>query len=305
MKKTSLLVVIVLVAAVLSISGCVKDHDESTPKLIFRFRFDSTQARLNNLGEPSNLADGNAAQSPLFNIMSAHYLELAPTAFTALGRGTVLYYAPETIAGGKTAIDFDKSNFAGNGETFLTVPIKDIAVGEYEWLRISLAYQNYDIKYYLDTVINNIHFKEELPGTIASFIGYNTYINNYTIKNQNFTINANKKQGFWGFETSLYYAMTDYSFNTSGQAPEGSTTVVNPLFASSPVPQGSCVVTAAFSPGKLKITGKETTDIVIEISLSVNKSFEWTEVITDGRWEPAKGEQVVDMGIRGMIPKIQ
>ena len=68
---------------------------------------------------------------------------------------------------------------------------------------------------------------------------------------------------------------------------------------------GSCVVTAAFTPGKLRITGTETKDIVITVSLSTNKSFEWNEVVADGRWEPGKGETVVDMGIRGMLPKIQ
>ena len=65
------------------------------------------------------------------------------------------------------------------------------------------------------------------------------------------------------------------------------------------------MVTAAFAPSKLKITGKETEDIVVQVSLSTNKSFEWKEVVADGKWEPAKGEQVVDMGIRGMIPTIK
>jgi ribosomal protein L13 len=65
------------------------------------------------------------------------------------------------------------------------------------------------------------------------------------------------------------------------------------------------VVTAAFAPGKLKITGKETADIVVEVVLSTNKSFEWKEVVQDNKWEPGKDEQVVDMGIRGMIPKIR
>jgi hypothetical protein len=66
-------------------------------------------------------------------------------------------------------------------------------------------------------------------------------------------------------------------------------------------------VTAAFVNGagnKLVITGNETSDIVVEVSLSTNKSFEWTEVVADGKWEPSKGEQVVDMGIRGMVPRI-
>jgi hypothetical protein len=30
-----------------------------------------------------------------------------------------------------------------------------------------------------------------------------------------------------------------------------------------------------------------------------------TKGVAYGRWEPGKGEQVVEMGIRGMIPKIQ
>jgi len=96
-----------------------------------------------------------------------------------------------------------------------------------------------------------------------------------------------------------------YPFITSGQAPEGATTVVNPIFSTSPIPQGSCVVTGAFVPGKLTVTGNESGDIIIEVSFSTNKSFEWQDVVPDGRWEPSKGEQVVDMGIRGMIPTVK
>jgi len=287
-------------------SSCKKEKSNSNqPKLVLKFKFDPTQARLNNAGQPQPLPAGHAGQSPTFNKMSAHYVELAPTALTALGTGAVLYRAPETTAGGSNAIDFDKSSFAGNNETFFSVPIKDITPGDYEWLRISLAYQNYDIKYYIDTVISGIPIQQEFPGTVASFIGFNTYIKNYTIKNQSVAVNANKKQGYWGFETVVNFGGGSYPYSTTGQAPDGATTVVNPLFATSPIPPGSCVVTAAFTPGKLKITGNETSDVVIEVSLSVNNSFEWIEVINDGKWSPSKGESVVDMGIRGMIPKIQ
>ncbi|HRF27729.1 MAG TPA: hypothetical protein PKW54_10325, partial [Ferruginibacter sp.] len=104
----------------------------SEPKLIFKFKFDSTQVRLNNIGQPSSIPAGHAAQSPVFRSMSAHYLELAPTALTALGSGKVLYHAPEVNTGGANAIDFSQSNFAGNGETFLSVPIRDISPGTYE-----------------------------------------------------------------------------------------------------------------------------------------------------------------------------
>ncbi len=217
--------------------------------------------------------------------MSAHYVELAPTALTALGAGEVLYHAIETNAGGSMAIDFEKAKFAGNNETFLSIPIKDITPGQYEWLRVSLAYQNFDIKYYIDTVINGLTIQQEFPGTAAGFIGYNTYIKTLTIKNQSLAVNANKLQGFWGFETTVNFGVS-YTYTTSGQAPAGATTVPNPIFATSPIPAGSCVVTAAFvnaPSNKLTITGNETSDIVIEVSLSTNKSFEWTEVINDGK----------------------
>jgi len=310
MQETSLMknpkLLLLLATITIVFTQCKKEPNPvSTPKLVLKFKFDSTQVRLNNIGEPSTIAPGNAAQSPVFNKMSAHYIELAPNAFTALGGGTVLYKAPETTAGGANAIDFEKSAFAGNNEEFFSVPLKDMGAGEYEWLRLSLAYQNFDVKFYVDTVISGITIKQEFPGTAAGFIGFNTYIKNLTVKTQSIPVNASKKQGFWGFETTLSYNGVNYPFTANGQSPEGATTVVNPIFATSPIPQGSCVVTAAFTPGKLKITGNETQDIVVTISLSVNKSFEWHEVTADGRWEPGKGEQITDMGIRGMIPKIQ
>ena len=288
-------------------TSCQKSSDNPTPKLVFKFKFDSTQARLNNIGQPAGMPAGHAGLSPIFNKMSAHYVELAPTAITALGAGAVIYHATETTAGGSTAIDFEKANFAGNNEVFFSIPLSSVNPGEYEWLRVSLAYQNFDIKFYIDTVVSGITIKQEFPGTGAGFIGYNTYIKNLTIKNQTLAINANKAQGFWGFETSVNYMGITYPFTSSGQAPPGATTVPNPIFATSPIPAGSCVVTAAFvnSPtNKLKITGSETSDIVIEVSLSTNKSFEWIDIVPDGRWEPSKGESVVDMGIRGMIPRV-
>ena len=111
MKKLSGIVVIALFAV-----SCKKSADTNNagPDLIFTFKFDSTQQRLNNLGQPSVIPAGNAAQSPVFNTMSAHYIELAPAMFTPLGAGAVLYRAPETTAGGSSAIDFERSAFAGN-----------------------------------------------------------------------------------------------------------------------------------------------------------------------------------------------
>ena len=301
-----------LALVVLSSVGCKKQVDDpvpppapSTSNVVFKFKFDSTQVRLNNIGQPAPIAAGNAAQSPKFNNMSAHYVELAPSAFTALGAGEVLYKAPQTDAAGQTAIEFEKSKLAADNEIFFTMPIKDIKPGNYEWLRISLAYQNYDVKFRIDTTISGFPINQDFTGTVASFIGFNTYIKSHTIKTQSLTVNDNRKQGYWAFETTLSAFGMSKTLTGSGQAPDGATTVVNPLFASSPIPAGSCVVTAAFAPGKLTITGTEASDIVIEVSLSTNKSFEWQEIIHNGKWDGSKGEPVVDMGVRGMIPTIK
>lgn len=286
--------------------SCKKNETgNSSAKVIFKFKFDSTQVRLNNIGQPSTIPAGNAAQSGVMNKMSAHYIELAPGPLTLLGKGAVLYHAAETTAGGSNAIDFEKAPQAGNNEVFYEVPINKIAVGEYEWLRISLAYQNGDVKIRVDTTINGVSINQDLTATIASFLGFNSYIKTFTVKTQSIPVNGNRTQGFWGFETNVPVLGTNIPVAQSGQAPAGATTVVNPLFNTSPIPAGSCVVTAAFANGKLKITGNETKDIVVECSFSINKSVEWKDLNPNGKWEPLKGETLVDMGIRGLIPTIK
>ncbi len=290
-------------------AGCKKD-EPTGPKLIFKFRFDPTQERLGNLGQPTPLPAGHGGQSPSFNAMSAHYIELAPGALTPLGSGAVLYKAEETTAGGSTAIDFEKATLAKDGEVFFQMPLKDVTAGDYEYLRVSLAYQNYDVNLLVDTSVtyggSTYPIHQESPCTVASFIGFNTYVKTYKVKDQNITVNANKQQGYWGFEYSANFSGYPYNLLTSGQAPAGATTVVNTM-PGSPIPAGSCVVTGPFaSNSKLHITGNETNDIVVTVSLSTNKSFEWIEAGTpDGKWEPGKGETIVDMGIRGLIPSVQ
>jgi hypothetical protein len=292
MKKINLAIIFLSLMA-LAIS-CKKDKEEEPPsatevepKLIFKFKFDSTQVRLDNLGNPSTLPTGHGAQSPRFNKMSAHYIEMTPNQFTGLGAGAVLYHAPETNSGGATAIDFAQSNPVANNEAFYSIPLKDVASGTYEWLRVSLAYQNYGI----DLRYNWNGINLDITGTIASFIGYNTFINSFQINDSTLAVNSNRAQGFWAFE-SIYGTL-------QGQAPEGATTVPNPLFATSPIPAGSSLVTGDFET-PLVITGNEIEDIVVTVSLSTNKSFEWIENSTLGYFEPAAGDAVVDMGIRGM-----
>ena len=279
----------VVLVAIVSFSCSDKEEiiSSNNPQLIVKFKFDPNQARLDNFGQPANVASGNAAQSPIFNSISAHYFELAQNASTQLGEGAVLYHAPETTLGGQNAIDFSQSKIVGQDEVFLSIPLSQIANGNYKYVRVSLSYQNYNIG-----VLNNTIVYE---GTLESFVGFNNYITTHSIGNNVFPVNANKKQGYWAF------ALTDYPYATSGQAPDGATTVPNPIAATSPIPQGSCVVTGAFS-NNLVITGNETKNIEITLSLSINNSFEWEEITADGKYEPSIGETVVDMGLRGLLP---
>ncbi|HXB41008.1 MAG TPA: hypothetical protein VNZ49_10735 [Bacteroidia bacterium] len=299
------------------LNSCKKDTGPAatTPppaaRLRFVYKFDSTQVRLNNLGQVSTIPANHRAQSPKFNAMGAHYIEMATSDYTAVGGGTVLYVTPSVTTGITTgtytnAIDFNQQPVKGQGEELYSVPLSQVKPGTYKWLRVSLAYQNYDIRYKYTYMSSPFY----LTGTIASFIGYNTYINSYKIKTQTMAVNANKLQGYWGFETSYTINSVTTTTTSVGQAPAGSTTVVNPLFSSSPIPAGSCLVTGQFvnasgSPQLLTITGNETKDIVITVSLSTNNSFEWVEHTGDNWYEPAAGDTVVDMGVRGMIPFIQ
>jgi hypothetical protein len=288
---------VIILLAVLAFTACKKDKDQPAPKepmLVFRFKFDPTQQRLDNLGNPSVVPPNHGALSPSFNKMSAHYIELSPNEFTPLGSGTVVFHHDETTAGGATAIDFSKSVLAGNNQTFFSIPLKNVAAGSYKYLRVSLAYQNYDIQMRVAGF--------DMTGTLASFIGYNTYINSFKIKDSTVMLNANRMQGYWALEIHDFgIPLTNYV--VSGQAPEGATTVPNPVAATSPIPAGSCVVTGAFA-SPFVITGNETDDIIITVSLSTNNSFEWVEHSTTGIFEPTDGDTVVDMGIRGLIPLV-
>ena len=53
------------------------------------------------------------------------------------------------------------------------------------------------------------------------------------------------------------------------------------------------------------ITGNETEDKVLNLAFSINNSFEWKEKKKDGKYQPAIGEDVVDMGLRGLHPKLE
>jgi len=291
MKKLWLILVVAM-----GLSTACKKEDPAPPadsgqKLVFKYKFDPNQERLNNFGQPAEVPAEHGAQTPFFRGMSAHYIELAPSALTQLGAGEVVFFGPETTMGGSSAIDFAKSVIKGDGEVFFSVPLKNVTPGTYDWARVSLAYQNYDINFRWDGF--------DYIGSVASFVAYRTYIQKYKIKNQEVTINANKDQGYWGFEATFPGFGTYW---IDGQAP--ATTVPNPLFATSPIPPGSCVVTGPFDGG-LVITGNETKDIVVTLSFSIKNSFEWYDVDQNNIYETQAGDYPVDMGVRGLRTIIQ
>lgn len=294
-----------LFALTLLFSNCKKDDSSTGANLQFQFKFDATQERLNNIGLPAAIPAGHAAQSPDFQQMSVHYIELAPGALTALGKGAIVYHAEETSKGGEAAVDFDKAAKADENEIFTKISLKNVPPGTYEWVRASVTYQSYDVTFNINAVplVGDLLNQK---GRVASFVGFNTYLTTVTPKTKTLTVNDDKKQGFWVFETALTPPYDLYNDIYFGEAPAGATTVVNPLFASSPIPAGSCVVTGKFAQ-PLVVTGNETEDVLVTLSFSINNSFEWIDTNSNGQLDlygdgVTPAEQIVDMGLRGLIP---
>ena len=73
---------------------------------------------------------------------------------------------------------------------------------------------------YIDTTVSGFTIQQEYPCTVASFIGYNTYVAaNYKVKNQSISAPGNHPQGYWGFEFAANIFGFPYNLLTSGQAP--------------------------------------------------------------------------------------
>ena len=147
--------------------------------------------------------------------------------YWAWGSGEIAYMGASSYAGNDTAVDFAQATVVGEGEIFKKTPLTSITPGTYEWIRASLTYQDYNIK--MRASCYNFY------GNLASFVGYNTYITNYTVGGENITVNNDKLQGYWGFKVPDGTLPVNIAA-IEGQAPEGATTVPNPNFANSPVP---------------------------------------------------------------------
>lgn len=284
---------LILMALIVSVSACKKDKGEAEPQLIFKVKLDPQQPRLDVMGNPSVMSAGHAAQNPEFNFVALHSIELVPNKFTQFEQGDLVYSAKSIMQNGVHAVVFDELKQLKNGDVVFTIPLSKVTAGSYEYIRSSVAYQNYNFNFSANGY--------DLTGTVGCFVGHNTYISSYTIKDKTVTVNGVKAQGYYGIEIPPippYYAGEVIEGQTPG------TTVINPISTTSPLPSGSCTVTGTF-PEKFIVTGNETKDIVITLSFSTNNSFEWTDTNGNGKLEPLDGEQVVDMGLRGLIPIVE
>ena len=310
MKKTFL-----FAAIAFAIASCTKTPDDPTngtsdKKLQFAFAFDSTQVRLGSLGQVVAVMAGHAAQCPKFRKCAVHYIELAQDSLTWIGTGAVLYRGDEVTTGGTAAIDFSKISQAAAGEIFKEFAFKNMAKGTYKWIRVSAAYQNYDIKYNILNTGFPAPYNQYLnqTGTVSAFIGFNSYIQTFKPLNHTFTVNANKGQGYGAIEsvinTGAPAPYNQYAVNNTWEGQANFTTVVNPARLAIGVPLGSCLISAKLDK-PLVITGNETADILTTLSFSTNKSFEWIDNNHNGKLDfdgttPANSDQVIDMGLRGL-----
>ncbi len=309
MKNAALLLLCLLL-----FNACQQEDEQPTPststdnKLNISFKFDSEQERLNNWGEPSVIPNTHAAQTPAFKGLSVHFIELVPTATTPYKEGAMIYNGAEVAANNpnpynfSTAIDFNQAIIKGEEEVFVDFPLKDLPPGTYHHLRASVSFQQYDVRFNLVNIPGINELKDQ-NGTVASFLGYNTTIDQVQLNKENLAVNETKLQGFWAFETDFSAPFQNYNQVFSGQAPENATTVVNP-FPDAPIPRGSCVVSGSLTE-PLVITGEENNDISLTLSFSINNSFEWQDLNGNGQWDidanpSGNSEPVVNMGLRGL-----
>lgn len=303
----------ILMTGLVVLSSCKKDKVDDTtkttedqgPYLIMKFDMDSTMVRLDNMGDPVAVAAGNAAQNPIMHYIAAHYVEFTPNEYTLLGDGDVVYNSPKTSnEPGQGAIIIDDVKEVKDGETFLKIPLKNVNPGSYKYLRISIAYENYDINYHIDTTVTynstDYHIVQNNVGRIANFLGFNNHIGTYTIKDSSVTVNGDETQGYWGFESAVNILGTEYGFVVTGEVPPGQTTVPNVIANTSPIPYGSCIVTGDFANGPFVVSGNETQDITIRVKVSTNNGFEWEDLNGNGLYDPLNNEHPVDMGVRGI-----
>ncbi len=287
--------------------GLLSCKKEPERMLHFIVKIDPLQEKLGNNGLPTSLKTDLAAQTPAINSIGFDGVELVQNEFTKYGQGLSVFSTPETTTGGEKAIDYQQVRSIKAGETLISIPLKNITPGSYNWIRTSVTHQNFDVVFNMLNVPFAGNFLDE-RGTLASFTASNNYITTYKIWDKTDSVKANKKQGYWCFETKLSPAYKPYNRMFNGQSATGTITSPNPLLQTAPTPLNHTILTGRFET-PLSISGSETADVTVTLTFSNNKSFEWEETINrNGKWDfnlqPVSGqpsvERVMDLGLRSL-----
>ncbi len=285
-------------------TGCRK---QNSARVYFKIKFDPLQERLNSSGIVAGIGSGNAAQTPLMNTAGIEALEILRNAQAQPKDITTLFSVSTTTSGGNPATDYSKLIMVKDGDTFLSVPISNISPGKYEWLRIAIPFQNFDIRFNM----LNVPFIGDLPderATLASFISSENYITKYKIWEKEDVVNGNKKRGYWSLETRLNPAYNSLNTIFRGYITDNTITFVNPIVKAATSTNASSFITGKLDT-PLSITGSETEDITIVLTLSINNMFEWEENINrNGKWDintqgtggQPQAEKIKDLGFRSL-----
>jgi hypothetical protein len=296
-----------MIPLTLVLVGLLSCKKEPERMLHFIIRFDPSQEKLGNNGLPALLRTDLAAQTPLVNEIGLNGIELVQNDFTKFGEGVSVFSTPETTVGGTQAVDYQQVKLGKSGERLVSIPLNSILPGTYNWVRTSVAYQNFDVIFNMLNVPFAGNFLEE-RGTLATFTASNNYITAYKVWDRVDSVKGNRKQGYWCLETKLSPAYKPYNRMFNGQSATGTITSPNPLSQTAPTPENFTILTGRFET-PLSISGSETSDVTVTLTFSNNKSFEWEETINkNGKWDfnlqPIMGqpsvERVMDMGLRGL-----
>jgi hypothetical protein len=296
---------ITVLALLCACLGSCKKKPEA--QVHFIIKFDPLQERLNDKGVAVPIPTGRATQTPNLNQIGVECLEIAANANTPVNKGIPVFQSVLKSSGNETITDYAQLKMVKDGETIVSVPMSKLGVGKFEWVRLGVAYQNFDILFSMQEVPFAGNFTDE-RGSFAAFLSKSNYITTHTVATKSETINGNKPQGYWVFETKFpsAYATLNRLFN--GKIPDSTLTFVNPLHATAPLPTGSNLIVGRFDT-PLSITGQENQDITVTLTLSTNKSFEWEEsILRNGKWDSnaqantgqPSVERVVDVGFRGL-----
>lgn len=180
---------------------------------------------------------------------------------------------------------------------FHLTSLKQIAPGDYSWLRITpLTVSNFETRLLFDSISpGGTRLPLLATGSLTSIYSNNTLIDK--IENLQTIVGTNRLQ-----------QRGDALFVGSAFLPPQTRAPVNilnglrlpePALIGSAGAPNSGDLYLKIENGPLRIGSRNTKSIYLDLTLGVNHSLEWTETNGNQLFEPALGEQLLRMGTRG------